>query len=111
MSWSNLARKLAGSILRACTIPVNRPGAITNFIIAAAEMIERAKVANTAIPPPRGTCLLAKRSAAGFEVKPALSALLLTRQVNIADSAAEPMRRPTAISLIFSILTAPPNGP
>jgi len=66
-----------------------------------------ASVANIAIPPPRGTALSAKRSALGFETKPAFKVHLLTRAVKTAESKNEPATRPADIAIIVSILAAP----
>ena len=66
-----------------------------------------ARVANIAIPPPRGTSLSAKRSALASETKPAFKAHLFTTAVSIAESKNEPATNPADIAIMVSILTAP----
>ena len=73
-------------------------------------MIIMARVAKTAMPPPRGTTVWLYLSSAGFETKLDFVARLLTVAVRISERVKEPASNIMANMVSVSILTAPVNG-
>ena len=95
-------------MLAASVSQVSRPGARTNFIVAAAVIKKAAMVAKIAMPPPRGMIVRWYLSSAGRATKPVLSASFRTRAVKMTEQANEATNKLGRIS--FSILTAPINA-
>jgi hypothetical protein len=84
-----------------------RPGTNRIFIATAAAIMMAVIVVKIAIPPPRGTAVLANLSSAGCARNPMCSASFLTTAVKITDSTNEPASKITADMINVSILTAP----
>jgi hypothetical protein len=66
------------------------------FIAIVAERRKTTKVMKIAIPPPRGTVLVEKRSLTGRETKPNRPVSFFVRMVKISDKTKEPARRAIA---------------
>lgn len=77
-------------------IQASRPGTSRNFIARAPAIIMVVMVAKIAMPPPRGTVLVEKRSLTGRETKPNRSASFFVRLVKNSDRRKEPARRDIA---------------
>ena len=77
-------------------IQASRPGTSRNFIVKAPAMIMVVMVAKIAMPPPRGTVLVEKRSLTGREMKLNRPASFFVRAVRISDKTKEPARRAIA---------------
>ena len=66
------------------------------FIAIIAETRKTTRVKKIAMPPPRGTVLVEKRSLTGRETKPNWPVSFFIRAVRISDRTKEPARRAIA---------------